>query len=175
MNFLEEEKKRLQDKVERMTQSGEMQNCSIILKMRKKSKMNCRLDLRKILKITYICKRRWINTQYAISALLQHYSHCRSVNLFLDKEMILELERMRALHGTCGKERSPSRLDAFVKSLEEERDHYRHEAEKYRKTRGGADSVSPSKSRSPRGRGSWPGRVRYPVHTRTQINNAAEH
>lgn len=75
-----------------------------------------------------------------------------------DKEMILELERMRALHGTCGKERSPSRLDAFVKSLEEERDHYRHEAEKYRKTRGGADSVSPSKSRSPRGRGSWPGR-----------------
>lgn len=70
MNFLEEEKKRLQDKVERMTQAGEMQNCSIILKMRKKSKMNCRLDLRKILKITYICKRRWINTQYAISALL---------------------------------------------------------------------------------------------------------
>ncbi|XP_026800421.3 centrosomal protein of 135 kDa isoform X2 [Pangasianodon hypophthalmus] len=74
-----------------------------------------------------------------------------------DKEMILELERMRARHGICGKERSPSRLDAFVKSLEEERDHYRHEAEKYRKTRGGADSVSPSKSRSPRGRGSWPG------------------
>ncbi|KAM9435733.1 centrosomal protein of 135 kDa isoform 2-T2 [Clarias gariepinus] len=74
-----------------------------------------------------------------------------------DKEMILELERMRARHGMCAKERSPSRLDAFVKSLEEERDHYRHEAEKYRKTRGGADSFSPSKSRSPRGRGSWPG------------------
>ncbi|XP_027001924.2 centrosomal protein of 135 kDa isoform X2 [Tachysurus fulvidraco] len=95
MNFLEEEKKRLQDKVEKMTRA--------------------------------------------------------------DKEMVLELERMRARHGTCGKERSPSRLDAFVKSLEEERDHYRHEAEKYRKTRSGADSASPSKSRSPRGRGSWPG------------------
>ncbi|XP_027001922.2 centrosomal protein of 135 kDa isoform X1 [Tachysurus fulvidraco] len=94
MNFLEEEKKRLQDKVEKMTRA--------------------------------------------------------------DKEMVLELERMRARHGTCGKERSPSRLDAFVKSLEEERDHYRHEAEKYRKTRSGADSASPSKSRSPRGRGSWP-------------------
>ncbi|KAG7316732.1 hypothetical protein KOW79_020273 [Hemibagrus wyckioides] len=74
-----------------------------------------------------------------------------------DKEMVLELERMRNRHGMCGKERSPSRLDAFVKSLEEERDYYRHEAEKCRKTRGGADSVSPSKSRSPRGRGSWPG------------------
>ncbi|KAF7690133.1 hypothetical protein HF521_011937 [Silurus meridionalis] len=72
------------------------------------------------------------------------------------KETVLELERMRTRHGLCAKERSPSRLDAFVKSLEEERDHYRHEAEKYRKTRGGAGSVSPSKSRSPRGRRNWP-------------------
>ncbi|XP_062858185.1 centrosomal protein of 135 kDa isoform X2 [Trichomycterus rosablanca] len=96
INFLEEEKRRLQDKVERMTQA--------------------------------------------------------------DKEIILELERMRAQHGICGKDRSPSRLDAFVKSLEEERDHYKQEAERYRRTRGGADDItlSPSKIRSPRGRGSWP-------------------
>uniref|UniRef100_A0AAR2JIC6 Centrosomal protein 135 n=1 Tax=Pygocentrus nattereri TaxID=42514 RepID=A0AAR2JIC6_PYGNA len=86
LNFLEEEKKRLQDKVEKMTQ-----------------------------------------------------------------EMILELERMRVRHGMCGKERSPSRLDAFVKSLEEERDHYRQEAERYRKTRGGSDRspiLSPSRGRN---------------------------
>uniref|UniRef100_A0AAR2LIA3 Centrosomal protein of 135 kDa n=1 Tax=Pygocentrus nattereri TaxID=42514 RepID=A0AAR2LIA3_PYGNA len=76
-----------------------------------------------------------------------------------DKEMILELERMRVRHGMCGKERSPSRLDAFVKSLEEERDHYRQEAERYRKTRGGSDRspiLSPSRGRSPKGRGTWP-------------------
>ncbi|XP_007259577.3 centrosomal protein of 135 kDa isoform X1 [Astyanax mexicanus] len=75
-----------------------------------------------------------------------------------DKEMILELERMRVRHGMCGKERSPSRLDAFVKSLEDERDHYRQEAERYRKTRGGSDRSpipSPSRGRSPRGRGSF--------------------
>ncbi|XP_072538741.1 centrosomal protein of 135 kDa isoform X1 [Salminus brasiliensis] len=75
-----------------------------------------------------------------------------------DKEMILELERMRVRHGMCSKERSPSRLDAFVRSLEEERDHYRQEADRYRKTRGGSDRSpipSPSRGRSPRGRGSY--------------------
>uniref|UniRef100_A0A3B4BWN6 Centrosomal protein of 135 kDa n=1 Tax=Pygocentrus nattereri TaxID=42514 RepID=A0A3B4BWN6_PYGNA len=77
----------------------------------------------------------------------------------MTQEMILELERMRVRHGMCGKERSPSRLDAFVKSLEEERDHYRQEAERYRKTRGGSDRspiLSPSRGRSPKGRGTWP-------------------
>lgn len=43
---------------------------------------------------------------------------------------------MRARHGVCGRERSPSRLDAFVKSLEEERDFYRQEAERYRRACG---------------------------------------
>lgn len=40
MNFLEEEKKRLQDKVDRMTQAGKMRNYSLILKTPKESKMN---------------------------------------------------------------------------------------------------------------------------------------
>ncbi|KAM7012866.1 LOW QUALITY PROTEIN: centrosomal protein of 135 kDa [Tautogolabrus adspersus] len=70
-----------------------------------------------------------------------------------DKDLVLELEAMRAKHGVCGRERSPSRLDAFVKSLEEERDYYRQEAERYKGVRGaaGLDS-SPSRSpgRSPR-------------------------
>ncbi|KAG7458398.1 hypothetical protein JOB18_016435 [Solea senegalensis] len=72
-----------------------------------------------------------------------------------EKGLVLELETMRAKHGVCGRERSPSRLDAFVKSLEEERDYYRQETERYKKTRGagGPDSSpsrSPAKGRSPR-------------------------
>uniref|UniRef100_A0A665VA52 Centrosomal protein 135 n=1 Tax=Echeneis naucrates TaxID=173247 RepID=A0A665VA52_ECHNA len=54
-----------------------------------------------------------------------------------DKDLVLELETMRAKHGVCGRERSPSRLDAFVKSLEEERNYYRLEAERYKTVRGG--------------------------------------
>ncbi|XP_048062370.1 centrosomal protein of 135 kDa isoform X2 [Megalobrama amblycephala] len=75
-----------------------------------------------------------------------------------DKEMILELERMHARHGMCGKDHSPSRLDAFVKSLEEERDYYKQEVERYRLVRGRTDkspTPSPGRGRSPRGRGSW--------------------
>ncbi|KAK5930835.1 hypothetical protein CgunFtcFv8_027042 [Champsocephalus gunnari] len=64
-----------------------------------------------------------------------------------DRDLVLELESMRAKHGVCGRERSPSRLDAFVKSLEEERDYYRHEAERYKRARGaGGPDLSPSRS-----------------------------
>uniref|UniRef100_A0AAY4D472 Centrosomal protein of 135 kDa n=1 Tax=Denticeps clupeoides TaxID=299321 RepID=A0AAY4D472_9TELE len=70
-----------------------------------------------------------------------------NVPLLTFRELVMELERMRMRYGICGKDRSPSRLDAFVKSLEEERDYYRLEAEKYRKTRGGSGSHrSPSHS-----------------------------
>uniref|UniRef100_A0AAY4D4J7 Centrosomal protein of 135 kDa n=1 Tax=Denticeps clupeoides TaxID=299321 RepID=A0AAY4D4J7_9TELE len=77
-----------------------------------------------------------------------------------EKELVMELERMRMRYGICGKDRSPSRLDAFVKSLEEERDYYRLEAEKYRKTRGGSGSHrspshSPARGRSPRRTTDW--------------------
>ncbi|KAM4548689.1 centrosomal protein of 135 kDa isoform 2-T2 [Odontesthes bonariensis] len=75
--------------------------------------------------------------------------------LAADKDLVLELETMRAKHGVCGRERSPSRLDVFVKSLEEERDYYRQEAERYKRARGaGSPGVSPIRSpdrgRSPR-------------------------
>lgn len=74
---------------------------------------------------------------------------------FQEKELVLELESMRTKYGVCGRERSPSRLDAFVKSLEKERDYFRQEAERYRRVRGSASS-SLSPSRSPkRGRSSW--------------------
>uniref|UniRef100_G3PMR8 Centrosomal protein 135 n=1 Tax=Gasterosteus aculeatus TaxID=69293 RepID=G3PMR8_GASAC len=78
-----------------------------------------------------------------------------------DKDLVLELESMRAKHGVCGRERSPSRLDAFVKSLEEERDRYRQEAERYRRARG-AGGPDSSPSRSPvRGRSPRPKAVRH--------------
>uniref|UniRef100_A0A8C7PKH8 Centrosomal protein of 135 kDa n=1 Tax=Oncorhynchus mykiss TaxID=8022 RepID=A0A8C7PKH8_ONCMY len=75
-----------------------------------------------------------------------------------NKELVLELESMRSKHGVCGKDRSPSRLDAFVRSLEEERDYYRQEAERYRRARGPGvmdhtnTRSSPGRGRSPRGR-----------------------
>ncbi|KAM4052055.1 centrosomal protein of 135 kDa isoform 3-T3 [Anomaloglossus baeobatrachus] len=47
-----------------------------------------------------------------------------------ERELVLEIERMRTQHGILRTDRSPSRLDSFVKSLEEERDHYRIEMEK---------------------------------------------
>uniref|UniRef100_A0A8C2HAI2 Centrosomal protein 135 n=1 Tax=Cyprinus carpio TaxID=7962 RepID=A0A8C2HAI2_CYPCA len=63
----------------------------------------------------------------------------------MTQEMILELERMHARHGMCGKEQSPSRLDGFVKSLEEERNYYKQELERYRLCRGRTDkSPTPS-------------------------------
>uniref|UniRef100_A0A8C5F9V7 Centrosomal protein of 135 kDa n=1 Tax=Gadus morhua TaxID=8049 RepID=A0A8C5F9V7_GADMO len=65
-----------------------------------------------------------------------------------DRELVLELETMRAKHGICRKERSPSRLDAFVRSLEEERDHYRKVAEHYKRVRR-PESLSLSPIRSP--------------------------
>ncbi|XP_077389279.1 centrosomal protein of 135 kDa-like isoform X2 [Festucalex cinctus] len=67
-----------------------------------------------------------------------------------DKDLVLELEALRAKHGVCGRERSPSRLDAFVKSLEEERDRYRQEVERCR--RAGSPVRSPVRSRSPAGK-----------------------
>lgn len=72
-----------------------------------------------------------------------------------DKDLVLELESMREKHGVCRRERSPSRLDAFVKSLEEERDFYRQEAERYKRGCGSGDQDlsfcrSPHWGRSPR-------------------------
>ncbi|XP_037106235.1 centrosomal protein of 135 kDa-like [Syngnathus acus] len=54
----------------------------------------------------------------------------------VEKVLVLELEGWRTKYGICGLEWSPSRLDAFVQSLEEERDHYRQEVEHYKNIRG---------------------------------------
>ncbi|XP_065593082.1 centrosomal protein of 135 kDa isoform X1 [Cyrtonyx montezumae] len=46
-----------------------------------------------------------------------------------ERELVLEIERMRLEYGIALGDKSPSRLDAFVKTLEDDRDYYRRELE----------------------------------------------
>lgn len=137
VNFLEEEKIRLQEKMEKMMAAGKQQ----------------------------FGKLKWLKAILIAAVLIVDINILLTFYCFLDKDLVLELETMRAKHGVCGRERSPSRLDAFVKSLEEERDYYRHEAERYKRVRGagGLDS-SPSRS---------PGRGRSPRSKVTRVRNNA--
>uniref|UniRef100_A0A4W3IKG4 Centrosomal protein 135 n=1 Tax=Callorhinchus milii TaxID=7868 RepID=A0A4W3IKG4_CALMI len=65
-----------------------------------------------------------------------------------ERELVMDLERMRSHHGALRGDRSPSRLDKFVKSLEEERDYYKCEVEYLQ----GMVSGQSSPSRSPSNR-----------------------
>ncbi|XP_075716045.1 centrosomal protein of 135 kDa [Rhinoderma darwinii] len=60
----------------------------------------------------------------------QRLSRKLEKQMVTERELVLENERMRTQHGVLQTDHSPSRLDSFVKSLEEERDHYRIEMEK---------------------------------------------
>ncbi|KFW83930.1 Centrosomal protein of 135 kDa, partial [Manacus vitellinus] len=46
-----------------------------------------------------------------------------------ERELVLEVERMRVEYGIALGDKSPSRLDAFVKTLEDDRDYYKRELE----------------------------------------------
>ncbi|KAM6346411.1 centrosomal protein of 135 kDa-like [Podargus strigoides] len=46
-----------------------------------------------------------------------------------ERKLVLEIERMRLEYGIALGDKSPSRLDAFVKSLEDDRDYYKRELE----------------------------------------------
>ncbi|KAM6076245.1 LOW QUALITY PROTEIN: centrosomal protein of 135 kDa [Chlamydotis macqueenii] len=46
-----------------------------------------------------------------------------------ERELVLEIERMRLEYGIALGDKSPSRLDAFVKTLEGDRDYYKQELE----------------------------------------------
>ncbi|XP_061849691.1 centrosomal protein of 135 kDa isoform X2 [Colius striatus] len=46
-----------------------------------------------------------------------------------ERELVLEVERMRLEYGIALGDKSPSRLDAFVKTLEDDRDYYKRELE----------------------------------------------
>ncbi|XP_054543906.1 centrosomal protein of 135 kDa [Talpa occidentalis] len=47
-----------------------------------------------------------------------------------ERELTLEVERMRLEHGIKRRDKSPSRLDTFLKGIEEERDYYKKELER---------------------------------------------
>ncbi|XP_038625250.1 centrosomal protein of 135 kDa isoform X2 [Tachyglossus aculeatus] len=54
--------------------------------------------------------------------------------MITEREIVVELEKMRLEYGVLHANKTPSRLDSFVKSLEEDRDHYRRELEHLQKT-----------------------------------------
>ncbi|XP_034628277.1 centrosomal protein of 135 kDa isoform X1 [Trachemys scripta elegans] len=67
----------------------------------------------------------------------------------IERELVLEVERMRLEYGIAFGDKSPSRLDAFVKTLEEDRDYYKRELEylqKMIKRRASPCRRSPEKS-----------------------------
>lgn len=51
------------------------------------------------------------------------------ISLSAEQELVLEIERMRLEYGIALGDKSPSRLDAFVKTLEDDRDYYKRELE----------------------------------------------
>ncbi|EMP25116.1 hypothetical protein UY3_17797 [Chelonia mydas] len=69
----------------------------------------------------------------------------------IERELVLEVERMRLEYGIAFGDKSPSRLDAFVKTLEEDRDYYKRELEylqKMIKRRASPCRRSPEKSKN---------------------------
>ncbi|XP_053314564.1 centrosomal protein of 135 kDa [Spea bombifrons] len=72
-----------------------------------------------------------------LESLLNHVEHDKQrlsnkveKQIITERELVMEVERMRTQYGILRTDRSPSRLDSFVKALEEERDYYRTEMEK---------------------------------------------
>ncbi|XP_018431235.1 PREDICTED: centrosomal protein of 135 kDa [Nanorana parkeri] len=64
----------------------------------------------------------------------QRFSNKFEKQMVTERELVLEVERMRTHYGILRTDRSPSRLDSFVKTLEEERNHYKAELEKLERT-----------------------------------------
>ena len=67
--------------------------------------------------------------------------------VFTERELVLELERLRTKNGKNKRDRSPSKLDSYVKTLEEERDYFKGEVEvlnKIMKNKALANTSTPS-------------------------------
>ena len=47
----------------------------------------------------------------------------------LEKELVLEIERLKKKNGPTKKTKIPSKLDIFIRSIEEDRDYYRAQAD----------------------------------------------
>ncbi|CAH2300228.1 Hypothetical predicted protein [Pelobates cultripes] len=72
-----------------------------------------------------------------LESLVNHIEHEKrrlsnkvEKQMMTERELVLEVERMRTQYGILRTDRSPSRLDSFVKTLEDERDYYKTEMEK---------------------------------------------
>ncbi|XP_075708737.1 testis-specific gene 10 protein isoform X2 [Rhinoderma darwinii] len=95
----------------------------------------------------------------AVTEVDEKMQDSRNINLLLDQlqednnrlskkvEKLHKAEKKCVLANEKGKSTSPSKLDSFVKSLEEERDHYKREADHLRKMLRGRSS-SPKRSPS---------------------------
>ncbi|XP_013412187.1 centrosomal protein of 135 kDa-like, partial [Lingula anatina] len=67
-----------------------------------------------------------------------------------ERELVLEIERLKKKNGLVKKRgKSPNRLDAFIRGLEEERDYYKGEVDTLQKMMQQQRSASPSRGRSP--------------------------
>uniref|UniRef100_A0A8C5LVC5 Centrosomal protein of 135 kDa n=1 Tax=Leptobrachium leishanense TaxID=445787 RepID=A0A8C5LVC5_9ANUR len=78
---------------------------------------------------------------HKFESLMSHVEHEKKrlsnkveKQIITERELVLEVERMRTQYGILRTDRSPSRLDSFVKTLEEERDYYKTEMEKLEKS-----------------------------------------
>ncbi|KAL4230126.1 hypothetical protein ACF0H5_010511 [Mactra antiquata] len=82
-------------------------------------------------------------------------SHRNNKLMANEKELVLEIERLKRKNGpaaTNKKSKIPSKLDAFVRTIEEERNYYRDQAEAFQKMLRGdipSRSRSPPRSRTP--------------------------
>ncbi|KAF7248355.1 hypothetical protein EYD10_05957 [Varanus komodoensis] len=68
-----------------------------------------------------------------ITADEDYFVHAYQLHSPTDRELVKELERMRLEGGIALGDKSPSRLDAFIKTIEEDRDYYKRELECLRK------------------------------------------
>ncbi|XP_013391946.1 centrosomal protein of 135 kDa [Lingula anatina] len=67
-----------------------------------------------------------------------------------ERELVLEIERLKKKNGLVKKRgKSPNRLDAFIRGLEEERDYYKGEVDTLQKMMQQQRSASPARGRSP--------------------------
>lgn len=69
-----------------------------------------------------------------------------------EKELVLEIERLKRKNGPITKKgKVPSKLDAFIRGIEEERDYYRQQADSLQRMLRGEPprAASPIRSRPP--------------------------
>ena len=94
---------------------------------------------------------------------------------FTERELVLELERLRTKNGKNKRDKSPSKLDSYVKTLEEERDYFKGEVEVLNKIMKNKALASTSTPSSPsRSRTSSPSRSSTKTKVRCRMEPLSE-